>query len=124
MRTDPLADLDEAELCGTPTINNRLAKKDEELMRATCDALINPHPEILDPIQCNERVRQYNQSTHELFSNIAVERPRESLSAQNNPNFTYPELDQAMQKQTDNLAEELTSILEAAGGFSKVQFTF
>ena len=29
-----------------------------------------------------------------------------------------------MQKQTDNLAEELTSILEAAGGFSKVQFTF
>jgi len=41
--------LDEAELCGTPTINNRLAKKDEELMRATCDALINPHPEILDP---------------------------------------------------------------------------
>jgi hypothetical protein len=41
--------LDEAELCGTPTLNNRLAKKDEELMRATCDALINPHPEILDP---------------------------------------------------------------------------
>jgi len=29
-----------------------------------------------------------------------------------------------MQKQTDNLAEELTSIFEAAGGFSKVQFTF
>jgi hypothetical protein len=29
-----------------------------------------------------------------------------------------------MLQQTDNLAEELTSILEAAGGFSNVQFTF
>ena len=52
-----LADLDEAELCGTPTINNRLAKKDEELMRATCDALINPHPETLDPSKRISRVR-------------------------------------------------------------------
>jgi hypothetical protein len=92
---------------------------------------------VADP-RCNERVRQYNQSTHELFSNIAVERPRESLSSQSNSvrkasrvifqpfikNFSLPELDQAMLQQTDNLAEELTSILEAAGGFSNVQFTF
>ncbi|CAG5113841.1 Oidioi.mRNA.OKI2018_I69.chr2.g7931.t1.cds [Oikopleura dioica] len=125
MRTDPLADLDEAELCGTPTVNSRLAKEDEELMRATCEALINPHPEILDPVQCNERIRQYSHSIHEIFSNIAVERPRESLSSQTtNSNVTLPEPDPAILQQTENLAEELANIFEAAGGFSNVQFTF
>jgi hypothetical protein len=76
--------LDEAELCGTPTLNNRLAKKDEELMRATCDALINPHPEILDPskntFQARNSIRIQFNATKESANTINLHTSSSQIS--------------------------------------------